>query len=75
MLSPFQGGGHEEQERSVHVVDGAQVASAFGTDSCLGLDVVVKDIHTLRGTGEISHTCTRTTRGLCQAGPGKLAHR
>jgi hypothetical protein len=45
--------------------------------SLLGLDVVVKDIHTLRGMGEISHTCTctQTMRGLCQDGPGKLAHR
>lgn len=32
VLSPFQGGGHEEQEGSVHVMDGAQVTSTFGTD-------------------------------------------
>lgn len=41
VLSPFQGGGHEEQEGSVHVMDGAQVTSTFGTDPCLGLNVVV----------------------------------
>lgn len=77
MLGPFQRGGHEEQEGSVHIMDGAQVTSTFGTDPCLGLDVVVKGKHTFRGTGEISHTCTCTQAiwGLCQVGPGKLAHR
>lgn len=50
VLGPFQGRGHEEQEGSVHVMDGAQVTSTFGTDPCLGVDVVVKGLNThLRG--------------------------
>ena len=41
MLGPLQWGGHEEQEGSVHAMNGGQVTSAAGTEPCFGLELGV----------------------------------
>lgn len=76
LLGPLQWGSHEEQEGAVHVMNGAQVTSTFGTDPCLGLNVAVKDVHTLRGMDRptrgklMSHVRTHahTEHARCRAG-------
>jgi hypothetical protein len=57
MLGPLQRGSHEEQERPVHVMNGAQVTPAFGSDPCLG-----------SGIGDEGHTYTLSEGGISEQG-------
>lgn len=39
LLGPLQWGGHEEQEGSVHAINGGQITPATGTEPYFGLEV------------------------------------